>query len=227
MRQRRVLGIVAMGVVLAGDHALAQAPPIAPAPAAPIATAATPEVAEAKAWSFSAFANTYLLPDERDYVQPAFTADRGRLHLEARYNYEGREAGSAWIGYNWSLGEKVAAEITPMLGGVFGDTTGIAPGYKLSLGWRKLELTSESEYVFDTGSSSDSFFYTWSELGWAPLEWFRFGLVVQRTKAYETDFDIQRGFLVGFAYKRASFTTYVFNPDASRPTVVLGVGVSF
>ena len=46
-----------------------------------------------------------------------------------------------------------------MLGGVFGNTTGIAPGYKGSLSWWKLELYSEGEYVFDTGDSSDSFFY--------------------------------------------------------------------
>ena len=38
-----------------------------------------------------------------------------------------------------------------MLGGVFGETTGVAPGYKGSLSWWKLELYSEGEYVFDTG----------------------------------------------------------------------------
>ena len=32
-------------------------------------------------------------------------------------------------------GEKLAWEFTPMLGGVFGVTTGIAPGYKGSLSW--------------------------------------------------------------------------------------------
>jgi NADH dehydrogenase FAD-containing subunit len=30
--------------------------------------------------------------------------------------------------------------------------------------------------VFDTDDSSESFFYTWSELTLAPVEWFRFGL---------------------------------------------------
>ena len=88
-----------------------------------------------------------------------------------------------------------------MLGGVFGDTTGIAPGYKGSLGWWKLELYSEGEYVFDTGSSSDSFFYNWSELTLAPVEWFRFGMVTQRTRVYKTDRDIQRGLLAGFSFK--------------------------
>ena len=164
------------------------------------ATNSAPLAAEAdeKAWSFSASVYTYIVPDDRDYVQPTFTADRGWLHLEARYNYEALETGSAWVGYNFSGGEKLAWEFTPMLGGVFGDTTGIAPGYKGSLSWWKLELYSEGEYVFDTGDSSDSFFYNWSELTLAPVDWFRFGLVTQRTRVYQTDRDIQRGLLVGF-----------------------------
>jgi len=197
-------------------------------PATPTNTA--PVVAEepaGRAWAFSASAYTYLVPDSREYVQPTLTADRGWLHLEARYNYEGLDTGSAWVGYNFSVGEKLSLEFTPMLGGVFGDTTGVAPGYKYTLSWWKLELYSEGEYVFDTGNSSDSFFYTWSELSVSPVDWFRFGMVTQRTRAYQTDRDIQRGFLLGFSYKRVDFTTYVFNPDASQPTVVLAVGMSF
>jgi len=38
--------------------------------------------------------------------------------------------------------------------------------------------------VFDTGNSSDSFFYTWSELTSA-LDWFQFGVVIPRTKVYQ------------------------------------------
>lgn len=114
-----------------------------------------------------------------------------------------------------------------MVGAVFGDTNGVAPGYKSTLSWWKLELYSEGEYVIDTGDSSDSFFYTWSELTLSPADWFRFGLVVQRTKLYETEFDIQRGFLGGLSYKRMDITAYVFNPDESKPTVVLGVGLVY
>ena len=77
------------------------------------------------------------------------------------------------------------------------------------------------------GIPPESFFYNWSELTLAPLDWFRFGMVTQRTRAYQTDRDIQRGFLVGLSYKMVSFTTYVFNPDESKPTVVLAVGVTF
>ena len=101
------------------------------------------------------------------------------------------------------------------------------PGYKGSLTRCKLELYSEGEYVVDTGDSPGNFFYNWSELILAPVDWLRFGMVTQRTRAYHTDRDIQRGLLVGLSYKRLSFTTYVFNPDESRPVVVLALGVSF
>lgn len=178
-------------------------------------------------WSFTAATSTYFLPDDSDYVQPAFMADREQLHLEARYNYEGRKTASVWVGYNWSFGEKVTFELTPMLGAVFGDTSGVAPGYKTALAWRNLELTSESEFVFDADDSSNRFFYTWSELSWAPRDWLRLGLVVQRTRVYQTEFDIQRGLLLGVSWKKAYFTTYVFNPDAGKPTVVLGLGIDF
>jgi len=189
--------------------------------------ASTIELETENSWSFSASVYTYIVPDDRDYAQPTITLDRDWLHLEARYNYEDSETGSLWVGYNFGGGERLAWEFTPMLGGIFGDTTGIAPGYKGSLSWWKLELYSEGEYVFDTDESSDSFFYTWSELSLAPVDWFRFGLVVQRTKLYETDFDIQRGFLVGFSYKQVDLTTCIFNPDESKPTLVVAIAINF
>ena len=188
-------------------------------------TNATPE--DQPVWEFSASAYTYFVPDDGNYAQPTFTADRDWLHLEARYNYEALDTASAWVGYNFGGGETVTWELTPMFGAVFGATDGIAPGYKASLGWRKLELYSEGEYVVDTGDSSDSFFYNWSELTLAPVESFRFGLVTQRTRAYQTDRDIQRGLVAGFSFKRLDLTGYVFNPDDEKPTFVLAVAVTF
>ena len=221
----RWLASIAIGVGLASSRAPAQeltntAPTIATNQAS--ALQAPPE----KIWSFSLSASTYIVPDSTDYVQPTLAVDRRWLHLEARYNYEAADTGSAWIGYNLSTGEKVSFELTPMLGVIFGETTGTAPGYKLTLGWWKLELYSEGEYVFDTHDSSESYFYTWSEFTLAPVDWFRFGLVVQRTKLYETDFDIQRGVLAGLSFEHLDLTAYIFNPD-DDPTVVLGVAVNF
>lgn len=222
MKQFRLLAALAFGSLFACDEAPAQA-----APGSPVPAAAATQAADEKDWSFSASVYGYLLPDAGDYAQPTLTADRDWLHLEARYQYEGLKSGSVWLGYNFGFGDAVRLELKPMLGGVFGETGGIAPGYRATLGWRKLELYTEGELVFDTGSSSDSFFYTWSELGWAPAAWCRFGAVVQRTKAYETEFDIQRGLLAGVSYGSASFTAYVLNPDADEPTAVLALAVSF
>ena len=79
-------------------------------------------------WEYSLSTSTYLVQHGRDYANPNFTADRDWLHLEARYNYEAIKTGSLWVGYNFTAGEKLVFEATPMLGGVFGDITGIAPG---------------------------------------------------------------------------------------------------
>ena len=220
----RAFQMVCVAMVLCACRASGQA-----TTNAPVATnSPQPAIEEgAKKWSSSASASTYLVPDSHDYVQPTITADRNWLHLEARYNYEALDTGSAWVGYNFSGGKKLAWAVTPMLGGVFGDTAGIAPGYTGSLGWWKLELYSEGEYVCNTRDSSGSFFYNWSELTVAPVDWLKLGMVTQRTLTYQTDRDIQRGFLVGLSYKQVSLTTYVFNPDDSKPTVVLAVGVTF
>ena len=193
----------------------------------PVAAAPTTPPEDEPAWEFSVAGYTYFVPDDSDYVQPTFTADRDWLHLEARYNYEALDTGSAWVGYNFSGGETVTWEFTPMFGAVFGATDGIAPGYKGSLGWKKLEFYSEGEYVFDAGESADSFFYNWSELTFAPVESFRFGLVTQRTRVYQTDREIQRGLLAGFSFKQLDVTGYVFNPDDEKPTFVLAVAVTF
>jgi hypothetical protein len=179
-----------------------------------------------ESWSLSASAYVYFVPDSRDYVLPIFTADRDWLHLEARYNYEDLATGSVWVGYNFSGGDQLEWELTPIVGAVSGNTDGVAPGYEGTLRFWRLELYSEGEYVFDFGSASDHFFYNWSELSLGP-DWLRFGLVAQRTRVYQTDRDIQRGFLAGFSYKMVGFTAYLFNPDDSKPIFVAALALTF
>jgi hypothetical protein len=205
-------GLTTRVIVVTGMALLAAANAAAQTPAPPPA---------ARAWTFGGSAYTYFLPEEPNYLQPSVTADRGRLHLEARFNYEARDTGSVWGGVNFSGGDAVSWELTPMLGGVFGDTSGVAPGYRGSIAWRALEFYSEGELMFDAGDSADSFFYNWSELALAPLDWLRFGLVTQRTRAYQADRVVQRGLLVGTSIGRLDVTGYLFNPDDSKPIFVL------
>ena len=199
--------------------------------ALPLVLLATPASAQtappAKAWSFFASAYIYFVPDASDYVQPSLTADHDRLHLEARYNYEAQKTGSAWVGWNFSGGDTLEWELTPMIGGVFGDVDGVAPGYKGSISWRKIGLYSESEFVFDAADTENNFFYNWSELTYSVTDAFRAGLVVQRTRAYHTDRDVQRGLILGYSYRRAEFTFCLFNPDEDKPAGALSVGFHF
>ena len=186
--------------------------------------AATPPDEAPPAWSLSASVAIYVVPDTDVYAQPTFIADYEWLHLEGRLNYEAIDAASLWLGYNFSIGDKLTLDFTPMVGGVFGDIDGIAPGARLSLGFWKLDLYSEAEYFFDTDDHDGNFGYTWSELGLTPVDWLRLGLVGQRTNAYDTDVDIQRGLFAGLTYRGFSLTTYVFNLDQSEQTVVISMG---
>lgn len=207
----RVVAWFTLMLAMAGGTAAAQTPTASPGQ---------------DGWSLDVSANTYIVSDSENYLQPAVAADHDWLHLEARFNYEDRDTGSIWLGYNFSFGEEVALEITPMVGAVIGNTAGVAPGYKASLRWRMVDLYSETEYVVDADESTDSFLYTWSEFALAPTDWARFGLAVQRTKVYQTAFEVQRGFFAGFSYQRVEMAAYVFDPDAS-PTVVIAISVGF
>jgi hypothetical protein len=178
-------------------------------------------------WSLTASVYIYQVRDDRNYAQPTVAADRGRLHLEARYNDEDLETGSVWAGYTAGGGASVTWEFTPMLGAAFGRTTGVAPAYRALVGWRKLAFSSDGKYLFAADGSSESFFYNWSELTVAPAEWWRVGLVTQRTRVYSTPRDIQRGVLLGVSMRNLDLAVHVFNPDDSAPTTVFSVAVAF
>ncbi len=179
-------------------------------------------------WSFALSGFVFDPPDDSPYFSPIFYADRGALHLEARYNYEDLETGSVFIGRNFEVGEKVALTIVPLFGLVLGSTQGIAPGAEVGISWRRLELYAESEYVFDLEESDDSFFYTWIEATIAPVDWLRFGLVTQRTRTYETGLDIQRGLLIELSHGKLSFGFHWFNPDRTEDQIfAYAVGYEF
>lgn len=79
-------------------------------------------------WKISINVDGYILPDRDSYGNPTVAADHGWLHLEARYNNEKLRTGSVWFGCNFNAGKEPVLEVTPMIGGVFGETSGIAPG---------------------------------------------------------------------------------------------------
>jgi hypothetical protein len=191
--------------------------------------AAAPAETDPTGWEFNASLYGYFPPNDRHYAQPTFIADRGALHLEGRYNYEGFKTGSAWVGWNLEAGDekKLHLEATLLAGGVFGDTRGVAPGYEMTLSYGRFELYSEGEYVFDTGDSDNSFFYNWAQLGFSATDWLALGLASQRTRAYHTSLDVQRGVFAAVTWKKLTLSVYVFNPGWETPTVVSSLAFSF
>jgi hypothetical protein len=221
--QTRACGpLAALAMLALGASAAAQQPmPASPPTAAPEAES------EDSGWEFGLSGALYVLPDEDDFVQPTFKADRGRFHFETRYNYEDRESTSFFVGANFEFGDKVKLALTPMLGGLVGRTDAVVPALLVDLSVGPFEAYAEAEYVFDLDDSSSKFFYQWSELSWWPTEWLRAGVVTQRTRVYQTERDIQRGLLVGFALKRLDGTVYLFNPGDDDHFVVVSLGLSF
>jgi len=192
-----------------------------------IARAQTSGVAASPAWTFHVNASTYALPGEDDILQPTLAADRGALHLEARYNYEDRHSTSGLAGRNVQFGHGFTLTLTPMFGLVGGNTNGAIPALEFTLDDGPWELYSESEYVFEFNDASHDFYYNWSELIGTPTEWFSGGLALQRTRLWKHSRDVQLGPIVGVTIGHLEASAYLFNPGADDQYVVATVGVSF
>lgn len=178
-------------------------------------------------WSTSVSAALYILPDQANFLQPTVRADRGRLHLEARYNYEDRRSVSFFGGVNLEAGDQVTLAVTPMIGGLVGTTDGIVPAIELDLAWRKLEAYGEAEYVFDLGDDSSDYFYMWSELSFWVTESLRAGAVSQRTRVHAMERELQPGILVGARYSRVEGAVYVFSPGGEDAYTVVSLAFDF
>ena len=165
--------------------------------------------------------------DQPDFGVGVASLDRGPLHLEARYNYEARDAGSAFVGWKFEGGDTVSYALTPIIGGLFGAARGVVPGLEASIGWRTFDVYVEAEYVRDLDESSASYFYSWTELGWKPVEWLRVGLVGQRTHTIDNGRDLQRGIFGQLTFGKATLGVYAFNPDSGSRYVIVSFGAQF
>jgi len=182
---------------------------------------------ERPAREFGLTAYPTYVRDGENYTSVIAVADRGPLHLEARYDYESIGARSAFVGWTFSGGEGFTWELTPLLGGVWGTTRGFVPGLEASLGWGPLDFYLEGEYVRSSVNVDESYLYAWTELGVSPFEWLRFGLAGQRTNAYGSEREIQRGPFAQATWRRVTVGGYWFNPGSDDQIVVGMIGVTF
>jgi hypothetical protein len=179
-----------------------------------------------KKWNYNVASNFYFFSDDF-FVLPVFKADKNRLHFEARYNYEDRETFSAWAGYNFFGGDAFTYAITPMVGAAAGRTKGLITGVEFEFGWKRFELYSELEYLFDADTNENNFFYGWTDLTFSPADWWWLGISGQRTRLFETSVEIEHGILVGAAWKSLEISTYVYNFTVDEPFVLVSLAANF
>lgn len=191
------------------------------APTEPPAAAAEPT------WNFSLTAYPTQVRGGDSFTSVVGIAERGPLHLEARYNYEAVGASSAFVGWNFSGGETLTWKLTPMLGGGWGDIHAVIPAVEAAVAWRALDFYVEAEYVHDKNEHSDSYTYAWSELGLRPVEWLRFGIAAQRTRLYGGERDFQRGPFAQVTVKHVTLGVFCFNPGADDQILVGSLNLAF
>jgi hypothetical protein len=184
--------------------------------------------AQGAEWVLAGTLQRALVPDEPDTTLGIVTADRGALHLEARWNYEAIDAGTVFVGGNWEVGEDWRVSLTPMLGVAFGSLRGVVPALKASVAWRAFDFYTEAEYVRDSDAKTGSFLYAWSELGFAPADGWRLGFVGQRSRKYDSLPEVQRGVFGQVELGPTTLGLYVFDPTKSSSRLaMLMFGIAF
>jgi hypothetical protein len=178
-------------------------------------------------WEFALTAYPTQVRGGENYTSAIAAADRGPLHLEARYGYEAIDSRSAFAGWTFSGGETVTWELTPLVGGAWGTVQAFVPGFEASLAWGKIDFYVEAEFVRDRNGKSDSYNYAWSELGYRPLEWLRIGAVGQRTRAYGGEREFQRGPFLQVSVGPATLGGFWFNPGSKDQVFVASIGATF
>jgi hypothetical protein len=177
-------------------------------------------------WGASAFA-FYALGTDPAFPMAVLAADRGPLHLEARYNYEEQDTFSGWVGWAFTAGSELRIGVGPMVGAVVGELDGVAPGLRLAATWRRFSFYSEMEYVVALGEEGTSFFYNWSQWAWIPRDWLAVGVSVQRLRAVDSSRWVDVGPAAGVSIGRTTLQGFLFNPFSGDAYGLVGANVTF
>jgi hypothetical protein len=163
-------------------------------------------------WTFSVEADYYIFPTDANILPIIFTADKGILHLEARYNYEDRYSASVLGGLNFSFGKKLNVVLTPVGGIVFGRLNAAIAGLETDLNYKRLNFNSQSEWVIDFSGKEGNYIYTFMQLGMGVTSNLVLGLTAQRTRLYQTNVDLQRGVFAEYSFGKLNLSFSYFNP---------------
>jgi hypothetical protein len=162
-----------------------------------------------KIWTFNAEVDANF-QKYTFFTSSVFTADKKRLHMEARYNYTAVNTIAVWGGYNFNSKKKLQIKATPMLGLIFGDLKGISPGLELSLTYKRWQFDLTTEWLFSFDKLKDNDIFYWAQTNYALTHWWQIGITSQLSRLYQSTLTVLTGPVTNFIYKNAtlSFTTY-------------------
>ena len=196
---------------------------------APAVVQAETSAGQGEPWNFTVYVDGYWVPNEQAFLVPTVFADHGPLHLEARYNYEDIDTASMFVGWAFGFGkEEKYLKLTPMLGGAFGRTYGVAPGLEVEARWGRVAYWLETEYLFDLEDSSANYWYSWSELNVYAFPFLWLGGSFQRTKVVRTETEVSVGPMLGFGQPSRpgwSVSLYAYDLWTSKPWYLATVAI--
>ncbi|PZF73396.1 hypothetical protein [Taibaiella soli] len=179
-------------------------------------------------WELNGLLLVYMA---KDYALPmgVFSAAKGHLFLQERYNYEDVKTLSQFGGYRFQGGNKFEYSIIPQIGFLVGRTDAIANDNNIDLSYGSFGLSSEVEFLYNLNFPKLSYIYTWNELTYSPTDWLYVGLTAQRSRIYLTGLDLQRGVVVGGSLGNFTLIGYLFNFLSASHDIfgILGLNYSF
>ena len=188
---------------------------------------ASPEPVREEPWALGVSLFWYLAPGEKNFWVVNASADHGPLHVELRYHDEFIGTASALIGWKLQFGDTVQFGLTPSVGCLLGDQGGPILGLDVALAWGPLSFSSQHEWLWEVQGGSGFFFYSWTELDVRPWPWMRAGIVVQRTRLFQTAREFIFGPLVGFTVWKVGFSFFWFQPGGIDQTFAAKLELSF
>ncbi|MGZ3766368.1 MAG: hypothetical protein ACXVA2_16980 [Mucilaginibacter sp.] len=143
-------------------------------------------------------------------------------YFEARGNYEAINSASVYFGKAFKKQALISYSIIPIVGLVMGGFNGGSVGANVTLDYKKISFSSQSQYTFSMENPATNFTYSWSDLSYQLKGWVSAGVSLQQTRGL-----FERGILVRGVYKNMSIPLYVFNPTTSERYFVLGLNVEW
>ncbi len=160
---------------------------------------------------------------EPSFVPKIYYQSAKNWYGEIRYNYEEFQTVSIDAGKTFSNNTAFSYSVTPLAGMVFGKLNGGNVGSNISLNYKNIFFSSESQFTFSVEKTTENFFFDWSELGYQLNKFFYAGVALQFTHPFEIKNKWQPGFMVGVTYNQWTIPFYAFNPGAVNENFVVGI----